>query len=73
MKLKSLALLAVSFVYSAGVTFGNCPVGRTLCTSRCVDTLTDSNNCGACGNVCGTGTSCAGGVCRPVNDLCLPF
>ena len=29
----------------------------------CVNWLTDSNNCGACGNVCPTGEVCQGGSC----------
>jgi hypothetical protein len=29
-----------------------------------VDTNTDPNNCGSCGNPCGPGQMCAGGVCQ---------
>src|SRR5207249_3745493 len=28
-----------------------CPAGQTNCGGVCVDTRTDRNNCGACGNV----------------------
>jgi hypothetical protein len=33
-------------------------------TVACVDTLTDKNNCGACGRSC-LGTNCANGLCAP--------
>ncbi|KAK4159933.1 hypothetical protein QBC43DRAFT_304259 [Cladorrhinum sp. PSN259] len=42
---------------------------KILCTSVCVDSATDNNNCGACGNVCGSGTNCTAGVCVPVGCL----
>jgi hypothetical protein len=32
--------------------------GGFVCNGACVATLMDPNNCGSCGNVCGTGTSC---------------
>jgi hypothetical protein len=43
-------------------------VGQTLCAGACVNATTDNNNCGACGNVCGAGTSCQTSACRPLND-----
>jgi hypothetical protein len=30
-----------------------------------INTFTDPNNCGSCGNVCGAGTVCASGSCAP--------
>ena len=46
-----------------------CPVGRTCCTSGCVDTATDIMNCGFCGAMCtnqsdgctASNCSCGGG------------
>lgn len=35
-----------------------CPV-----LGSCADFLTDVNNCGSCGNVCGSGASCTAGAC----------
>jgi hypothetical protein len=42
-----------------------CPSGSglTLCSGACVNTTSDSNNCGACGQVCGGGTTCTNGHC----------
>jgi hypothetical protein len=36
------------------------------CGDECIDYLTDPNNCGACGNVCGDGTCCSNGACLSV-------
>jgi hypothetical protein len=49
--------------------------GQTLCNGVLVNTLTDSNNCGRCGNVCPSdsrGWLCVSGICCPqgVTDLC---
>jgi hypothetical protein len=37
--------------------------GLTDCGGVCVDALSDGDNCGGCGVVCGPGSSCASGVC----------
>lgn len=34
-----------------------------LCNMVCVDTLSDVQNCGACGTTCGIGFTCDAGVC----------
>ncbi len=36
-----------------------------LCFGACTSLKVDRNNCGACGNVCGPGSSCNSGVCNP--------
>jgi hypothetical protein len=41
------------------------PIPCTVCGSRCVSLETDSDNCGACGNSCGSGSVCLGGSCHP--------
>ena len=43
-----------------------CSVGSILCEDACASLNSDSNNCGACGNVCSGGTTCISGIC------CLP-
>jgi len=41
-----------------------CAPGQSTCgTSCCVDLATDSQNCGACGNVCQAGQTCVAGSC----------
>jgi expansin (peptidoglycan-binding protein) len=42
----------------------------TLCSSACVDTTSDQNNCGACGTKCDTNGACVDGKC--VNPTCNP-
>jgi len=37
----------------------------TLCNGVCVDTSSDANNCGTCGNTCPTGIACTNGSCAP--------
>lgn len=54
-----------------------CPDGQASCISTngttCLDILSDPNNCGACGRVCGNGGSCVGGACQCAGrfNLCL--
>jgi len=40
-----------------------CPVGQNECAGKCVNFLTDTSNCGSCGNVCPSGTVCSNGIC----------
>src|SRR5689334_10047997 len=51
-----------------GATTGDggvsCASGQTTCSGACVDTQTDSKNCGTCGTKCDPGASCAAGKCK---------
>jgi hypothetical protein len=46
-----------------GGTTTNCT--GTMCGTDCVDTSSDPNNCGTCGNACDTTSDCIGGQCTP--------
>jgi hypothetical protein len=61
---------ATGFICSAGAC--QCPVGRTNCGGVCVNTATDANNCGGCGNVCPVDTDplCKSSLCSCVALRC---
>jgi Stigma-specific protein, Stig1 len=40
-----------------------CPAGQVLCGEACVDLLSDSANCGVCGQVCESDKTCSQGAC----------
>jgi len=44
--------------------------GNAACSGKCVNLMTDKQNCGTCGHVC-TGGSCSQGKC-PSLSACLP-
>lgn len=41
----------------------SCSSGQTRCDGSCIDTQSDSQHCGACGNVCNEGEPCSEGTC----------
>ncbi|KAH7129620.1 hypothetical protein B0J13DRAFT_564330 [Dactylonectria estremocensis] len=41
----------------------NTSPNKKLCNGACTDTNTDKKNCGACGTVCPSGSSCISGTC----------
>lgn len=45
----------------AGITFRRC-------NGVCADTLTDSGNCGGCGQICPGGSVCCTGICIPDSE-----
>lgn len=48
-----------------------CSAPRTVCGAACVDTKTDPNHCGACGNACTElGLSCVSGACKCTGAMC---
>ena len=83
----SLFMLALLGACSSGGSGGGgsgtggasnmCP-GQTACGTQCVDTNTDSQNCGGCGIPCSNGRSCQTGQCKcqpgllECNGSCVP-
>jgi hypothetical protein len=55
---------------TCGAQTQTCGAGMQVCTDAsgqkqfCTDPRYDSGNCGKCGNVCSTGTSCVNGACQ---------
>ena len=41
----------------------SCSSGQALCDGSCIDTQSNSQHCGACGNVCNAGEPCSEGKC----------
>ncbi len=41
-----------------------CPDNEQVCGGACVDTSTNAEHCGACGESCGEGATCRDGACR---------
>jgi hypothetical protein len=51
-----------------GVDALTCDTGESICSGACVDTQTDESNCGTCGNMCGSSSTCCSGVCTNLNS-----
>ncbi|MFO0607475.1 MAG: MXAN_6577-like cysteine-rich protein [Polyangiales bacterium] len=41
-----------------------CPMGQSMCGATCIDTMTDTANCGMCGTTCMAGQACVAGSCQ---------
>jgi len=48
-----------------------CTSPEVACGSSCVNTATDMNNCGTCGNLCGFGQTCQSGQCACAAGMLL--
>jgi hypothetical protein len=59
------ALLSASVLAACAspIVGAECVEGYSVCRGACVDLRSDPANCGACGNACGVGGTCAAGVC----------
>jgi hypothetical protein len=51
-------------VCDSGMCDFKCNSDRTQCSGACVDTRSDKNNCGRCGNACSGAQSCDRGACE---------
>ncbi|MBS2017522.1 MAG: hypothetical protein JST00_31865 [Deltaproteobacteria bacterium] len=51
-----------------GQCVADCPDGKDMCPSGCVDFANDDANCGSCGLACGSGRHCSARVCCPVGQ-----
>ncbi len=51
-----------------GSCYSQCTGDTISCGSDCVDSDTDSDNCGSCGNKCGSGQACSVGMCCSANE-----
>jgi hypothetical protein len=40
-----------------------CPPGQLECSGRCVVVTSDPMNCGGCGTICPSGSTCSSGMC----------
>ncbi len=47
---------------NCGLCNNKCPIGQQCCSGQCVNTLTNSANCGGCGHVCNN-VPCTLGIC----------
>src|SRR5262245_21169247 len=42
----------------------NCAAGQMSCSGTCKTVATDNQNCGTCGNACGSGRTCENSMCK---------
>src|ERR1035437_8191515 len=66
-----LAAAAVATVLVAAACGGDsatatCPSVQTSCNGACVNAVTDPQNCGSCGKICGPASLCSHGACVSV-------
>jgi|GEM_PF-316897 len=57
-------------VCASGTACGGICCENTCCNKTCADMKTDSENCGACANACGSGEICHAGLCIVAGSQC---
>ncbi len=60
---QSKAWLDLITTSTESVALQACQTSQTACGTKCVDTQTDADNCGSCGNSC-NGKACVSGMCQ---------
>lgn len=55
--------LGVFALAGCGESEAECPEQNLICGGVCTPVLSDTNNCGACGNSCSSGFECVEGAC----------
>jgi hypothetical protein len=65
----SRAWLDLATTSTESIALHACTSSQTSCGAKCVDTGTDPDNCGSCGNSC-NGGSCESGSCQSSGGSC---
>ncbi len=69
----TLATVLTALLFSvSSCSSDECPSGTTDCSGTCVATSGDVNNCGACGNSCGSDQACISGTCMDTGSTGCP-
>ena len=67
--LLSAMILLVGCAKGGTSTGPTCTTDQESCDGTCVNAKTDNQNCGTCGKVCGSGTTCQNGSCACASGL----
>lgn len=64
---KEGSIEAVPITIDGSCAPSSCFTGQTQCGAECSDLISDNNNCGSCGHVCGSDEICMNGICSKIS------